>query len=112
MSENDVVVVDEGEVMDETQLEEYAELVEELGTRAVRLLLISFANHMALPLISPCLLVWGCNKWFLSALLYHMPTLIAGQSYCQLIVDHCGRLRRFKIRRRGSLPLLAQAASR
>lgn len=40
MSENDVVVVDEGEVMDETQLEEYAELVEELGTRAVRILLL------------------------------------------------------------------------
>lgn len=30
------IVIEDDEVMDETQLEEYAELVEALGTRAVR----------------------------------------------------------------------------
>jgi nucleoside-triphosphatase THEP1 len=38
MSKEDVIVVDEdGEIMDETQVKEYKELVEDLGTRAVSL---------------------------------------------------------------------------
>jgi hypothetical protein len=36
MAEGDVVVIEDGEIMDEEQLKEYTELVEELGTRAVR----------------------------------------------------------------------------
>lgn len=35
MADGDVVVIEDGEMMDEEQLKEYTELVEELGTRAV-----------------------------------------------------------------------------
>lgn len=47
MSKDDVVVIDEGEMMDKTQLEEYAELIEELGTRAVRSLLIRATRNLS-----------------------------------------------------------------
>ena len=36
MADGDVVVIEDGEIMDEEQLKEYAELVDELGSRAVR----------------------------------------------------------------------------
>ena len=36
MTEGEAISIDDDEIMDETQLLEYAELVDALGTRAVR----------------------------------------------------------------------------
>jgi hypothetical protein len=45
MAEEDVVVIENGEeMMDEIQLEEYAELVDALGTRAVRFVTLRFVT--------------------------------------------------------------------
>ena len=36
MADGDVIVIEDGEIMDEVQLKEYAKLVDELGSRAAR----------------------------------------------------------------------------
>ena len=88
MTAGEMIELQEDEMMDESQLMEYVELVEALGTRAVRQA-SSFMNLIPHPSYrSPCS-VWKMFSDCCHFFLLNSHDCYLGKAYCQLTVNNC-----------------------